>query len=74
MYESPITIVTQQSHNTISKQFDDYILTTVKAELGCEDNKEELIKALAYDRNQYDKGFRDWILRNGIHVFAHYES
>ena len=59
MYESPITIVTQQSHNTISKQFDDYILTTVEAELGCEVDKEELIKALAYDRNQYDKGFRD---------------
>lgn len=59
MYESPITIVEQGIHTTISEKRDDYILATIKEKLGCEVNKEELIKALAYDRNQYEKGFRD---------------
>ena len=59
MYESPITIVEQKLHKTISEQYDDYIMTTIEKTLGCEVDKEELIKALNYDRNQYDKGFRD---------------
>lgn len=59
MYESPITIVTQKLRKAISEQYDDYIMATVGEVLGCEVNKEELIKALKYDRDQYDKGFRD---------------
>ncbi len=58
-YESPITIVRQELNTAISEQRDDYILATIEEKLECEVNKEELIKALAYDRNQYDKGFRD---------------
>ena len=59
MYESPITIVTQKLHKAISEQYDDYIMATVEKALDCEVNKEELIKALNYDRNQYEKGVRD---------------
>lgn len=59
MYESPITIVTQKLRKAISEQYDDYIMATVEEALGCEVNKEELIKALKYDRDQYNKGFRD---------------
>ena len=59
MYESPITIVTQKLRKAISERYDDYIMATVEESLGCDVNKEELIKALNYDRNQYDKGFRD---------------
>ena len=59
MYESPITIVTQKLHKAISEQYDDYIMATVEKALDCEVNKEELIKALKYDRDQYNKGFRD---------------
>ena len=59
MYEPPIAIIRQELHTTISEKRDDHILATIKEKLGCEVNKEELIKALAYDRNQYEKGFRD---------------
>ena len=59
MYESPITIVTQKLHKAISEQYDDHIMATVEEALDCEVNKEELIKALKYDRDQYNKGFLD---------------
>ena len=59
MYESPITLVEQKLHTAISEKRDDYILATIEKTLDCEVDKEELIKALNYDRNQYEKGFRD---------------
>lgn len=59
MYEPPITIVEQEMHTTISEIHDNYVLATIEEKLGCEVDKEELIKALNYDRNQYEKGFRD---------------
>ena len=39
-------------------QFEDNILRAVQ-NYGIIVNKEELIKALAYDRDQYDKGYQD---------------
>lgn len=41
MYESPITIVEQGIHTTISEKRDDYILATIEEKLGCEVDKEE---------------------------------
>ena len=53
-YESPITF----NIGELNKTFDDSIM---KALLKCDINvdKEELIKALEYDRMQYDKGYSD---------------
>ena len=59
-YESPITIdhlvknIAEESANEIDK-------LTYKAimQVGVRVDKEELIKALTYDRNQYNKGFED---------------
>ena len=57
MYESPITIKTEEiARNIIDKQ-EEYILTQVQM---CVDvDKDELLKALQYDRRQYEKGYMD---------------
>jgi hypothetical protein len=59
MYESPILITVDELHRDFVKKQDDYIFLTVEKALKCEVNREEMLKALAYDRDQYDKGFRD---------------
>ena len=56
MYESPIDFITQGAQlvveNGIYKAIEHYNVNV---------NKEELLKALQYDRNQYNKGFKDGI-------------
>ena len=57
MYESPITIKTEDIARNIMDKQEEYILTQVQM---CVDvDKEELIKALKYDREQYEKGWND---------------
>ena len=61
MYESPIntinaatSLITQQMNDNL----DDAIYKTV-VEVGINVDKDELLKALNYDRGQYEKGFWD---------------
>lgn len=54
MYESPIEIFQTQ----MQMQMDGEILKAVQG-VGINVDKEELIKALAYDREQYSKGYKD---------------
>lgn len=54
MYKSPIEIIQTE----IKTQFEDDCLKAVQS-CGFIVNKEELIKALTYDRKQYDKGYSD---------------
>ena len=69
MYESPIEIIQTQ----MQMQMDEGILKAVQG-VGIEVNKEELIKALAYDREQYSKGYKDGVkdlaerLRNKVRL------
>lgn len=60
MYESPIEIVQTQ----MQMQMDEGILKAVQG-VGINVDKEELVKALAYDREQYVKGYKD-----GVKEFA----
>lgn len=60
MYESPIEIIQTQ----MQMQLDGEILKAVQG-VGIDVNKEELLKALAYDREQYSKGYKD-----GVKEFA----
>lgn len=53
-YDSPIRTVAKQ----IAREFDDGVFKVV-TETGIDVDKEELVKALQYDRNQYEKGFND---------------
>lgn len=56
MYDSPIEIIQTQ----MQMQMDEGILKAVQG-VGIDVNKEELVKALAYDREQYSKGYNDAI-------------
>lgn len=57
-YESPITMYTERIVKDIMEKQDGYLMECVR-EVGFDVNKEELAKALAYDRDQYDKGYHD---------------
>lgn len=56
MYESPIEII----HGDLKIQLEGEILKAVRR-VGVNVEKEELLRALAYDRGQYDKGYRDGV-------------
>ena len=54
MYKSPIEIFTEE----IQYHFDNNIVEAVQ-KYDIQVDKEELLKALIYDRDQYDKGYQD---------------
>ena len=61
MYESPISLsFTEPILQTIKDEQGKYVVQTVQR-MGIHVNEEELVKALAYDRWQYEKGFSDGI-------------
>jgi uncharacterized lipoprotein YddW (UPF0748 family) len=60
MYESPITVYTQLDDilEEAHKKTEDYVYNYI-FKIGVDVNKEELEKALQYDRHQYSKGYKD---------------
>ena len=54
LFESPIDCVLEQ----IQEQKEGYVFQYLK-KIGVNVNKEELMKALQYDRHQYEKGYKD---------------
>lgn len=60
MYESPIKIVEKvdKISNNFGEKLEEYVIEFVSS-YGVDVDKEELVKALKYDRDQYDKGFKD---------------
>ena len=62
MYESPIKITEStidSIYKAIIKQKDDAIFAEIQTSFGVDLDRKELIRALQYDRNQYDKGYAD---------------
>ena len=55
-YNSPITIAIREYENTFNEVVESEIIRAANKVAVCVD-KEELIKALNYDRNQYDRGY-----------------
>ena len=53
-YESPIKII----ERNITKDLEDNVHDVIMS-YGIDVNREELLKALNYDRDQYEKGYRD---------------
>lgn len=53
-YESPVTKI----WSDLQTQYEDGVLKAVQ-KCGFDVDKEELIKALMYDRNQYERGYKD---------------
>lgn len=58
MWESPILIY-QTAMNGITTEIDGQIIAEIKTQVGIDINKEELIKAINYDRDSYNKGYND---------------
>lgn len=60
MYESPITLLVQNVESQLYQQKEQTVWEAVNA-LGVVVDKEELSKALKYDRDQYSKGYKDGV-------------
>lgn len=58
MYESPIEMI-QGIINEQMKQEEDRCIYEIKQQIGFNIDKDELLKALQYDRDQYNKGYSD---------------
>ena len=58
MYEAPITQYITDIHTRVENQLENHLMEILFG-LGFDVDKEELIKALKYDREQYQKGFKD---------------
>lgn len=59
MYESPITQIITDISSQVRELQDGRLMYEVQQAIGYEIDKGELIKALNYDRNQYQKGYED---------------
>jgi len=57
-YQSPITMYTERIVKDIVEKQDAYLVEEVR-KVGFDIDKEELAKALKYDRNQYERGYHD---------------
>ena len=60
MWESPINVMEIQDSfvSEIKEKTEEMVFTEIKR-IGIEVDKEEMIKALMYDRNRYEKGYKD---------------
>lgn len=60
MYKSPINLVVQDIETQMVQKEEQTILDSIRK---CDVvvDKEELIKAINYDRNQYSKGYKDGV-------------
>jgi hypothetical protein len=58
MYESPISVFFDRVVDDLKKQQDEHIYRAV-VDVGVSVDKDELVKALNYDRGQYEKGYDD---------------
>lgn len=58
MYEGPIKVIIDDMCSAIQQKEDNYVMQYVQ-NIGIDVDKDELEKALRYDRQQYDKGYED---------------
>lgn len=66
MYKSPIKAnFAEPIYEQVQDAFDNAVFKAVQ-EMSIEVDKDELIKALQYDRDQYDKGYRDGRVRENV--------
>lgn len=59
MYESPITCYVEEVSRRMEEERENAIMVKISETIGMDVDKEELIKALKYDRHQYQKGYSD---------------
>lgn len=64
MYESPIEKIYGDIQSQIIKQDEENVIYSVNQAVGYSVDRNELIKALKYDREQYNKGYYDGLNAN----------
>lgn len=64
MYDSPIDKFYGEMKSQIVQNEDEYLMVQVSQTIGYNIDKDELIKALNYDRKQYEKGYEDGLNAN----------
>lgn len=68
-YKSPIELIMEQTSNAFKKETERAILE-VCADVGVRVDRDELIRALGYDRQQYEIGFRNGL--RAVKKFGHW--
>lgn len=58
MYDSPINVIYGKLQTKAQEDMENHIFESVQS-VGVMVDKDELIKALEYDRQQYEKGYQD---------------
>ena len=69
MYQSPIEIITNQIADKVIDDLNNKVFAAVER-IGLNINPTELIKALAYDRKQYERGYRDGFIEGQLKSFS----
>ena len=69
MYKSPIEVITEQ----VNMQIENEVYKAV-GNVGINVDREELLKALAYDRGQYEQGYRDALKKQPEQKRGHWVS
>ena len=59
-YKSPINMWITKAQEDFERKVDEQVYKEV-INVGISVDKKELLKALEYDRNQYEKGFKDGV-------------
>lgn len=62
MYKSPIDLYVSDLHTKINEKTEEAVLKSV-LDVGIAVDKDELVKALMYDRKQYEQGYSDGIAK-----------
>lgn len=63
-YESPIQKLVMDVEKKVMQEEETQLFMTIKQAIGFSVDKEELLKALKYDRNQYEQGYIDGLRAN----------
>lgn len=61
MYNSPVTIFENIVKQEMQEK-ENAIIAEIKSQIAVEVDKDELIKALRYDRHQYEEGYEDGVM------------
>ena len=59
-WKSPVDLFYDKVHYELEKELDSTVTKAIQT-VGINVDKEELIKALQYDRGQYEKGYKDGV-------------
>jgi len=70
-YESPITMYINHVTNQVIEERDNAVVGMVSEQIGLNIDKEELLKALQYDRDQFEAGYRKGYFAGHVDNYPH---